>query len=107
MGAGASGATLVIRGLELPVLPPDLKAGREAGDWVHSSMAKNLINHAYDNEASLTATKDEFGELQGLINMGRCGENGMLQGGMEAPSSSPLLALYISSIWLFLSYNLL
>ena len=42
MGAGASGATLVIRGLELPVLPPDLQAGREAGDWVPSSMAENL-----------------------------------------------------------------
>lgn len=51
MGAGASGATLVIRGLELTVLPPDLQDGKEAGDWVNSSMAKNLINHVYDNEA--------------------------------------------------------
>lgn len=84
-----------------------LCAGRGAGDWVQSPMAKDLIIHAYILNPPWKSLSDRMWEASELVNSSRCWECVRLRKDVEFPRRSsppPFLVLGISSIWLFLGY---
>lgn len=52
-GAGHQKNQPMLRGLELPALPPSCRERIGTGDGVHSSVANDLIKHAYGIKAPL------------------------------------------------------
>lgn len=75
-----------IRGLELSASNPIVQRGRRIWRLNESPKAKDLIYHAYCNEASLNKYPQKKGleKASGLVNTWRCWEDGTPREGMEA-----------------------
>ena len=90
----ARGTNHMIRGLELSAQSPASGEGSGTGDWVHSPVASDWMDH-------VCAVKLGFrvGEHVDVLG-GWC-----IWRGQESPAllSTPIPALRISSLWLFLS----